>query len=239
MPPDANPTIPPQVSARGVAGRFWIALEILLVPLLCALFAVLYQRDRSQYLRLTEEDELLEWMTFAFLFGAGLLLVRVAPRLRRGLGRSWLFLGAFGVFCLLAAMEEISWGQRVLQVESPAFFEEYSDQQEINAHNVLQQALKFKTKNVAQAVLFVYGVCVPLLLRGPRGQRLCRRVGCVIPPIALVPGFLLGVLLMYDVPTGQEEEIGEFVFSLCFLLFAIRTLRMPAEPSPPIAGRAG
>lgn len=49
-----------------------------------------------------------------------------------------LFYFARGVLQLMA-LEEISWGQRVLKIETTEFFHEHSDQKEINFHNVMQQ----------------------------------------------------------------------------------------------------
>jgi hypothetical protein len=44
---------------------------------------------------------------------------------------------AFGFFVI--AGEEISWGQRIFQVQSPEFFLQYNEQQELNIHNFLSQ----------------------------------------------------------------------------------------------------
>jgi hypothetical protein len=39
-------------------------------------------------------------------------------------------------------------------------------------------------------------------------------------------GFLIATLFMIDVPTGNEEEIGEFLYSLCFLLMMLHNLHL-------------
>ena len=50
-------------------------------------------------------------------------------------------------------------------------------------------------------------------------HHLFRRIRLVVPPPALVLGFLLGSFLAWaDWPTGREEELGEFLFALCFAL---------------------
>lgn len=53
---------------------------------------------------------------------------------------SLLYLGVSLGFMYIAG-EEISWGQRLLQIESPAFFERYNQQQELNSHNFLNRYL--------------------------------------------------------------------------------------------------
>jgi hypothetical protein len=51
-----------------------------------------------------------------------------------------LFYFARGVLQTLMALEEISWGQRVLKIETTQFFHEHSDQKEINFHNVMSNS---------------------------------------------------------------------------------------------------
>ena len=68
------------------------------------------------------------------------------------------------------ALEEISWGQRVFAIEPGEFFRTYSDQNEINLHNVMQQYLSqeyalTQTRRLAALVLFLYGVIFPVLNR--------------------------------------------------------------------------
>ena len=52
-------------------------------------------------------------------------------------------------------------------------------------------------------------------------RTLVNKVNLVIPPLFLCLGFFLGALMMFDEPTGAEEEIGELFFSLCFVLFML------------------
>lgn len=123
------------------------------------------------------------------------------------------------------ALEEASWGERLFDIQPGEFFQEHSDQNEINFHNVMQHYLKHhgfvvtKTRQIAAIVLLVYGVILPILnafapVRS--GLRTCR---VVVPPPALIPGFLLGaVLAWFDWPTRREEELGELLFSLSFAL---------------------
>jgi hypothetical protein len=113
------------------------------------------------------------------------------------------FVGLLSVLLFAAAMEEISWGQRALQIESPQFFIENSDQREINVHNVLQQALAIRTKHVVGIAFLLYGVAFPWLMRPGRLtlERLGRYV--VVPPLFLSPAILISVLFMAT-PDGQR-----------------------------------
>jgi hypothetical protein len=196
-------------------------LSIGLIPLLFVVFGIVRLIDRSLYMRMAGEDNILERGTFALLLLAGVLALRIALRLRRSAGRGFWFFTLFFVMCMLGAMEEISWGQRILGIESPEFFLEHSDQREINTHNVLQKWSGLMLKYVVGVVLFLYGACLPQLARIGWVKAFCDRVGLVVPPRVLSLGICLAALMMLDWPTGYEEEIGELCFSLCFVFFML------------------
>lgn len=202
-----------------------LSLQRFMVPGLFVFFALLYVVDSDSYDRVLDEDGPVEWLTFFCLMTAAALAWRIARRLRgSGDVRRWFFI-AFCLGSLFSGFEEISWGQRLFGIESPEFFMERSDQQEINLHNVLQPILNLKTKHVAGVVLALYGVALPLLARSkPNVASLCRRVGLVVPPMSMLAAWLLAGLAMIDEPTGYEEEIGEFLFSVCFVLLMLSHL---------------
>jgi hypothetical protein len=217
------------------------AVEILALILFPALFYGAWEyyhagRRHRPYFEALREDGPVEWATVAALLLAAAVALVAGWRRPRGGGVHRVFLLALGAVCLVGALEEMSWGQRLLGVETPAFFEEHSDQREINAHNVLQKWLDFKTKHAAALALGLYGVLLPLLALAPGVRRLCDRVGLVVPPLALLPGFLLGSLLMRDRPTGQEEELGELFFALGLALLALYSAAGPHRRAPPPRG---
>lgn len=82
------------------------------------------------------EDDVLEWatvilsvITAIIFFMAGIFGSRVAI--------------IFGLSWLIFAIEEISWGQRILGVSTPDFFNNYNYQQELNIHNFLNPIINF------------------------------------------------------------------------------------------------
>jgi len=203
-----------------IVNRLWF--QRYLVPGLVGFFVLLYVLDTDLYDGVLDEDGPTEWLTFLCLMTSTVLAWRITRRLRgSGDVRRWFFI-AFCLGSLLAGLEEISWGQRLLGIESPEFFMERSDQEEINIHNVLQPTLNLKTKHVAGIVLALYGVALPLLVRSvPSVASLCARFGLVVPPMTMLASWLLAGLMMIDEPSGYEEEIGEFLFSVCFVLLMV------------------
>ena len=117
--------------------------------------------------------------------------------------------------------EEISWGQRVFEIESTEFFMKNSDQQEINVHNVVNKWFNVRTKHIAALVLFFYGVCLPLLNMNPKFEAFLGKISVSIPPVYLVVGFSIGAFLTIDIFSGLEEEIAEFFLGLSLFLFVI------------------
>jgi hypothetical protein len=208
-------------------------LCICLFPILLAIFAALYKLNREVYLDLLSEDNAIEWIGFFMLGLTGLISLAVALIVRKRFGYYHWFFFAFTAFCLFSALEEISWGQRVFNVESTDFFLQYSDQMEINVHNVLQKIFQVKTKHIAAIALTFYGAILPVVNLNLVVRDFFKRIRLLIPPTYLIPGFLLGALMMIDKPSGREEEIGELFFSLCLFLFIFiqsRTLSSLQNP---------
>lgn len=189
---------------------------------LSAVFVLLYIFDKPFYLAVIREDSLAEWLTFAFLVVTGVISLMTGLLVKKRYGYlHWFFL-LFFAFNILAGLEEISWGQRVFNMKTEGVFAKYSDQNEINFHNTMQGLLMVKTKHIAMYVLFFYGVILPWLVKkGKINSAWFKRVQLIVPPMFLRGGFLIASLLMIDIPTGQEEEIGEFFYSICFVLMML------------------
>ncbi len=106
-----------------------------------ALATILARGAPDQFYLLVQEDGVLEWCTFwAFLLAGGVSIVNASRELRRR-RLPWWFAG-LALFCFLVAMEEISWGQRLLGYRPPAYFLEHNFQQEFNFHNVVPTGLR-------------------------------------------------------------------------------------------------
>lgn len=189
-------------------------------PSLTALLVGLAIANQEFCFYLVMEDSIVEWCTFLVLFASSLLSFRVAQNLKKKQGAQYLFFYLFAAFNLLAAFEEISWGQRILNLESGSFFLRNSDQGEINLHNTFQGITGVLTRQIALLVLLIYGVVMPVVIKrgSPKWLLPLSRL-VVFPPDYLAMGFIFASILMLDMPTGMEEEVGEFYYGVCFLLF--------------------
>jgi hypothetical protein len=186
--------------------------------LLCAWLWRLSARNPDAYYRALQEDGVLEWATvFAFLFAAGGLARAALRPAAIGARATWSAAG-LALFCALVALEEISWGQRLIGYRPPAYFLEHNFQQELNLHNV---ASGFVRELVLVAVLGAWGCALPLALRRPRMAALAARTGLLAPPLALAPGFGASLALYLAYPLPFTGEIVELLLGAGLLVVAL------------------
>ena len=88
-----------------------------------------------------------------------------------------------GIVFLVGFGEEISWGQRILGIETPESLEGINDQGETNLHNLSTS----KTNFLFQLFWLVMGVLIPLAsLWEPARRRLVRLLPILPVPLAIV-----------------------------------------------------
>src|SRR5687767_3241531 len=85
---------------------------------LTAIFAIVFLIDKDVYLNLIREDSIAEWLTFSCLLAAGIISLTLAIDIKKKYNYIHWFFVLFFAFNVLAGFEEISWGQRVFQLES-------------------------------------------------------------------------------------------------------------------------
>ncbi len=182
---------------------------------------VLESRFEDFYFVSIQEDEYMEWATvWAFLF-SGVAAFIVARRHRASTGQfPWYFYG-LGLFCVLVAMEEFSWGQRIFGYRPPVYFLEHNYQQELNIHNVIDSGVR---KLVLSWTILGYGVLLPVLGYFRTTGDLLKRSGVVPATVWLIPAFLATYVLYEVYPWGHSGEWvelmlgGSILFSLLPML---------------------
>ena len=194
----------------------------------CAWLVMAYAPDL--FYQIVQEDGAIEWGTFwAFFLAAGVAAAAALRQRRNDATLPWCFL-AISLFCFLVAMEEISWGQRLLDYRPHSYFLEHNFQQEFNLHNVTSTKLRMLA---VKAIIGGYGVALPLLLLFPVLRGWARRLGLVSPPTALVPAFAVTLLLHVVYPFKFAGEVVELMLGLGFLFAQLARLReLPPAASP-------
>lgn len=126
------------VNVRWLVGSSTLAVFVILLYLSQALFP---ESETMHFIY--REDGFFETLTAVLGVAAGAFYVIVAFRLqhlaarenRRSLHVARILLVLAGTACLLFALEEISWGQRLFGWQTPALFAESNYQGETNLHN--------------------------------------------------------------------------------------------------------
>ena len=117
-------------------------IRFILLALLILSFLAICSLDEETALKLSIEDGIIEYLSGLFFFMAAIMsfyhFVTVKSGENKYLFRTernyfFLLLGLFFLFC---AGEEISWGQRLLGIETPEFVEKENAQKEFNFHNL-------------------------------------------------------------------------------------------------------
>lgn len=153
--------------------EYAVAINAVILFLIGVLTAI-GNRDyfEAVYIR---EDGVLEWLTVVAL---GTAAVATAWRLIRGYAaftrRQRFMLALASVVLLFGAGEEISWGQRLADLESPAFFQAFNAQGETNIHNLRVGGMKINQLVFGKVLLALFLlyllVLTPLYLRSDRAR---------------------------------------------------------------------
>jgi len=196
--------------------------QAILANLLILAFAIaagLVENSNSElYYELVQEDGTLEWMTFwAFFLAAIGFVLAARSQKSAGAGMPWLTLG-LALFSFVVAMEEISWGQRILGYRPPEYFLQQNFQQEFNVHNVFDTGLR---KLALKATILGFGIVLPLLALAEPVRKLVRRHGPAIAPLGLIPAFVAAYWIYDDYPWRFSGEIVELMLGLGFLFAAL------------------
>ena len=209
-------------------------VAVLLSPLLIILGFYLYRKiDYKGYRALTAEDCFVEYATalvylIASITGA-MISIRLFRNKRKQLAVVYVFLSLTMFF---VCGEEVSWAQRIIDAETPEFFQEHNVQGELSLHNLypVQKMLHkgYVVVGLCGAFLWVTGTILKKKLKAKNDHWL----DYLVPDWYLMLFFLqIAVFyLYYDhiFPhrqlfriTGGEQEPSELILSIGFLMFML------------------
>ena len=218
----------------------------LFASLSCAALAVAYSATAERFLSpeqlslINDEDGVIEYGTAFFFLATSVASVILARRDRARRGRV-LILWFFALAFFFASGEEISWGQRLLGMETPELMKEKNIQSEINIHNMLGPLVD----HFFLLGVLVYGILSPLLAwRFPFFHKLFDYVGLPIGSLGLAVGFLTATFIwvgssLFGQPSGYRvEEMRELLSALCLFLLMVEVWRKAPEDRSPAPAAA-
>ncbi|MGB8492081.1 MAG: hypothetical protein WCE64_13575 [Bacteroidales bacterium] len=120
--------------------KYFAAIVILI--LLIISYLVLLTESPDTALRLSREDGIVENLSAIFFFLASCIMFYIFVVTKTDAkdflfkSRRNYFILLLGLFFFFCAGEEISWGQRIIGIDTPEYMEENNAQKELNIHNL-------------------------------------------------------------------------------------------------------
>ena len=122
------------IKAFRMTNRQWLIFLYPLLFLISVLTVFILSED--DFITITKEDGLLEYFQVLSYFAAGIIFFKISRRLK---SKSLLMCALYVVIALVlffVAIEEISWGQRILGIKTPGGIKEINIQNELTFHNL-------------------------------------------------------------------------------------------------------
>lgn len=206
------------------------AIVVFLVLAVVLPVQLLLNQDRG--IQWALEDGPIETGTAILYLAATGCCLLAAWRMRRH-NATRIALNTLAALFFLVGMEEMSWGQRFLGLQTPASLATLNVQGEINLHNVWSTSIN---EALALLVTFTLLVVVPLVYRFvPLARRLVDSVGLPVAPtympllygVALLAAAVIGVHLgtlgpgprsRYGLQPNFDDEYLEFFLSCLFFI---------------------
>jgi hypothetical protein len=192
---------------------------------------IYYANTNLQYFDevFTVEDGFVESGSAIFLFISSMLLLFRFFKLFKEKKSLWkIGILAMSLLFFFGAGEEISWGQRIFNVESSEYFLENNAQGETNLHNMVVDGTKINKLIFSQlltAILIVYLLITPFLFRKYEWVKtLANKFAVPIVKWHHTIAFLVGTALLLFISSNRKWEIYEMAFSIIFLLVFLKPL---------------
>ena len=191
--------------------------------ILFALWSIyLYAFNQSLLAWITREDSVSESVSaICYLAAACVFFIEwIHGRFRN------VFMLGYALLFLVVGGEEISWGQRIIGIQTPEALKELNVQKETNLHNI--DGIHQHVRAVGLLVVLTIAVLMPVTERWFRSMReLYSRLKIPVAPLWTAPLTILALLFMavprvfWGKTVFTLDEVGELYLSLVFLIFAI------------------
>lgn len=214
----------------------WLVFAFTLGATLAGVFIWLYSPANFEQVYVSEGGPIESATVFFLLAGSGFCFYRAVKIMRRQAKKTSIFLFIVGGLMLLAAGEELSWGQHMFDFHSPDFFNRNNTQGETNIHNLELGGMRLNKIVFADLMglfIFSYLVLLPWLYRkNAFVARVCRAYGVCIPQwrhaLVLIIALLLGELIRSERRSELDELTAVLVFCAT-ILFPFSAKDLPEQ----------
>lgn len=171
----------------------------------------------------TKEDGMVEYGTAILLFCSSILLLFRFFKLYKYKKTLWK-IGVLGMALVFffGAGEEISWGQRIFNVQSSEYFIEHNAQGETNLHNLVvdgKKVNKIVFSQLLTIVLVIYLLIFPFIYRKFKGfKNLVDSFAVPIVKWHQTIAFLVATGILVFISSNRKWELYELAFAVIFFL---------------------
>ncbi|HEY8401549.1 MAG TPA: hypothetical protein VIK89_09820 [Cytophagaceae bacterium] len=202
-----------------------IGYSVLVLVTVLGVITAFFQEDFFVNV-LVVEDGIIENLTAILLLITGLMLLKNMILIKNKYQLVFVTTFLLSIFFLFIAGEEISWGQRIFNIESTGFFMENNTQQEMNFHNLKIAGIPVNRLLFGQLItiaIISYLLLFPLLYDNvPSLRKLINKVGIPVGEYHHLIMFLVLTGMILLIPSGKKWELYEFALSVIFLLIILK-----------------
>ena len=171
----------------------------------------------------TKEDGFVEYGTALLLLCSSILLLYRFFKLSKKKKLPWkIGILAMALVFFFGAGEEISWGQRIFNVQSSEYFIEHNAQGETNLHNLVVDGKKVNKIVFSQLLtigLVFYLLIFPFIYRKVQGfKKLVDNFAVPVVKWHQTIAFLIATGVLVFISSNRKWEIYELAFAVIFFL---------------------
>lgn len=172
------------------------------------------------------EDGFIEYATVVLLLASVVLVIGRWRKYRAH--QNWKFsliCGLIVVAFLFVAGEEISWGQRIFNLETTDYFKEHNTQEELNLHNLTVGDVKINKLIfglILTTVILIYTILVPILYTKITAVKSLLDAWYIpVPTWRQSISYVVLMVLISIIPASKNWELLEFGSVLIFFLILL------------------
>ena len=188
----------------------------------------LFYYSSSVYNLFVEEDGIIEYSTAIFLLSVSIYLINKLLKKAKVISSRNIGIIFFSIIFFFGFGEEISWGQRIFNIETPQFFVENNLQSETNIHNLMIGGVKLNKLIFTNTVFFIfsfYFLVIPYLYAKSNSVKsIINKFSIVIPKYSQSIIFICFSIIIYLFDHDRISEVWECLFAFTMLITSINPL---------------
>ena len=202
---------------------FHAAVSLLLVSI-----TFIFYYSNFTYQSLVKEDGIIEYLTAIFLMSISIFLIKKLLEIEDIISVNNLGIIIFSIIFFFGFGEEISWGQRIFNIETPTFFAQNNLQSETNIHNLMIGGVKLNklifTNGLFLIFSFYFLVSPYLYFRSIKARSFINKFSVLLPRYSQSLIFICSTIVIYIFDHERISELWECLFAFTMLITCINPL---------------